>query len=310
MIALVVTNWSSAVLASIALRRLMGRLSAPPRYDVREIFAFSGLSWFGNLASNGLTWADTILLGIYGSPADVGVYQVATRLTLLATALINPVTTAFSPKIADLWRRQRYELLKKTYTLVTSWVFRVSLPSFVILLVFPREILEIFGPRFEAGVPVTIIMTLTWLFNAMSGPCGYMLTMSGRPKSQMINNAIALALNVGLNLFLIPRYGVTGAATAWGISIVFVTVARVGEVWAFSKIQPLSRDLVKGLVAGLAAAIAAFGIRQVSGGLVSLIIGIVAVGIVYTAGIALLGIDKDDRLVLDSLRQRLRPGKA
>lgn len=309
MVALVVTNCGSALLASVALKRLMGRPTAPPRYDVKEIFAFSGLSWFSNLASNGLLWADTILLGIYGSPADVGIYQVATRLTLLGTALINPVTTSFSPRIADLWRRERYEMLRRTYTLITGWVFRLALPSFVILLVFPRQLLLIFGPRFEAGVPATVIMTLAWLFNSVSGPCGYMLTMSGRPMTQMTNNIAALVLNVGLNLWLIPRYGVIGAATAWGSTIVLLTSARVVQVWAFSKILPLSRDIYKGLAAGVAAAVAGVAIRESIDGVGSLVIGITAVGVVYIAGVALLGIDEDDRLVLGSLRRRLQPSR-
>ncbi|MBA3349299.1 MAG: oligosaccharide flippase family protein, partial [Actinobacteria bacterium] len=91
MVALVVTNLTSAVLASVALRRLVGKLTVPPRYNVREIFAFSTFSWFTKLAGNGLIWADTILLSIYAGAADVGVYTVATRLTLLATVFVDPV---------------------------------------------------------------------------------------------------------------------------------------------------------------------------------------------------------------------------
>jgi O-antigen/teichoic acid export membrane protein len=311
MSALLVTNFTSAGLASIALRRLMGRPTVPSRYEAREIFTFSAFSWFSNLAGNGLLWADTILLSFYGSATDVGIYQVATRLTLLATVFINPVTASFSPRIADLWRRERYAVLADTYKLVTSWVFRLSLPSFVVLLVFPRELLSIFGRDFGAGVTVTVIMTLAWLLNSLSGPCGYMLTMSGRSKNQMVNNIAALVANVGLNVWLIPRYGIVGAAIAWGGSVVLVTLARVVQVWAFSKMLPLSFDLLKGVWAGLAAATAGFAIRGVvGGGLLSLAAGVVTIGAVYIAGLWILGLDADDRLVLQTLRRRLRPGNA
>jgi O-antigen/teichoic acid export membrane protein len=307
MSALLFTNFTSAGLAFMALRRLMGRPTVPARYEAREIFAFSAYSWFSNLAGNGLQWADTILLGIYGSAADVGIYQVATRLTLLATVFINPVTTSFSPRIADLWRRERYDVLASTYKLTTSWVFRLSLPSFVVLLVFPHELLVIFGRDFGSGVTVTIIMTLAWLLNSLSGPSGYMLTMSGRSKNQMANNIAALVTNVGLNVWLIPRYGIVGAAIAWGASVVLVTLARVVQVWAFSKMLPLSSDLLKGAWAGLAAASAGFAIRAViGGGLLSLAAGVVTIGAVYVAGIWILGLDDDDRLVLQTLRRRLR----
>lgn len=284
----------------------MGPRTVPSRYEAREIFTFSAFSWFSNIAANGLLWSDTILLGIFGSAADVGIYQVATRLTLLATVFVNPVTTSFSPRIADLWRRERYSLLAKTYRLVTSWVFRLSLPSFIVLLVFPSELLAIFGRGFGAGATVTMIMTLAWLLNSLSGPCGYMLTMSGRSKNQMANNIAALVVNIGLNIWLIPRLGIIGAAIAWGSSLVLVTVGRVVQVWAFAKMLPLSRDLLKGVWAGLAAGTVGLAIREViGGGLLSLGAGIVGVGAVYIAGIWLLGLDNDDRLVLDTLRRRL-----
>jgi O-antigen/teichoic acid export membrane protein len=306
MIALLVTNITSALLASVALKRLMGRLAAPPRYDVREIFTFSALSWFANLASNGLLWADTIILSIYDSASDVGVYQVATRLTLLATVFVSPVTTSFSPRIADLWRRERHDLLAKTYRLITSWVFRLALPPFVMLFVFPRELLALFGPGFEKGITVTVIMTVAWLLNSLSGPSGYMLTMSGRPMTQMTNNLAGLAMNVALNVWLIPRYGIVGAATAWAVSLMVITWARVVQVWAFSKMLPFSRDLLKGVWAGVAAAIAGVAIREAIGGLASLVVGLAAVGAAYVTVIVILGVDEDDRLVLDSLRRRFR----
>ena len=311
MIALVVTNFVSAALASIALRRLLGKLNAPPRYNVKEIFAFSAFSWFTKLAGNGLIWADTILLSIFASPADVAVYTVATRLTLLATVFVAPVTTSFSPRIADLWRREQYQILGKTYKLITSWVFKLSLPSFIVLLLFPNELLSIFGRTFGTGAAVTVIMTAAWLLNCLSGPSGYMLTMSGRAKAQMVTSVGGLVLNVGLNLWLIPSRGIVGAALAWGASLVVITIVRVAQVWAFSHMLPLSPDLLKGVLAGLAAAAAGLLVRAaVSGGLRTLILGVVAIGAVYLAGLWILGIDDDDRLILQTLRRRLPWGSS
>jgi O-antigen/teichoic acid export membrane protein len=311
MIALVVTNTSSAVLASIALKRLLGRIEARPRYHVRELLTFSAPSWLSNIASNGLLWADTILLGIYGTAVEVGVYQVATRLTLLATIFVTPVTNSFAPRIADLYRRGQHELLKRTFGLITSWVVRLSLPGFVVLLVFPRELLAIFGHAFEAGVVVTQIMTIAWLFNAAGGPCGYMLTMSGRPIVQMANYVAALVLNVGLNVVLIPRLGVSGAAIAWASTIVLLTIARMIQVWVLLKVVPFSLGLVKGLAAGVIAGGVALAIRELmGGGFASLVVGGAATGVAYVVATSLLGLDGDDRLVFDAVRARVRGRRA
>ncbi|HYY44585.1 MAG TPA: flippase, partial [Actinomycetota bacterium] len=187
MVALVVTNYSSSALAGRALRKLMGRIEEPARYNARELFGFSVVTWFTTLANSGLIWADTILLGLYRSPAAVGVYQISSRLVLLATIFVQPVTTSYAPRVADLYRRQQLRALSDTYSLLTSWIFRLALPMFILLIVFPRELLSIFGPSFRVGATVTMLLAVGQMINSATGPCGYMLMMSGRAALQMIN---------------------------------------------------------------------------------------------------------------------------
>jgi O-antigen/teichoic acid export membrane protein len=197
-------------------------------------------------------------------------------------------------------------MLGKTYVLITSWVFRLALPSFIVLLVFPRELLSVFGRGFTAGATLTVILTLGQLVNSTTGPGGYMLIMSGRPAIQMANNVGALVFNIVLNLWLMPRYGGLGAAIAWATTIAAFNILRVFEVWRFARMVPLSRDLLKGLAAGVAAGLVGLAVRGLMDGLPSLAVGVVMIGAAYVAGLAALGIDADDRLVLDTLRRRLR----
>src|SRR5258708_14088222 len=70
MVALAVSNYVGAAAAAVALRRLMGRIADDPRYLPRELFGFSAVSWMASLASTGLIWADTIILGVYRSSAE------------------------------------------------------------------------------------------------------------------------------------------------------------------------------------------------------------------------------------------------
>jgi O-antigen/teichoic acid export membrane protein len=154
-------------------------------------------------------------------------------------------------------------------------------------------------------------MTVAWLLNAASGPCGYVLTMSGRPAVQMVNYIAALILNVVLNVVLIQRFGMTGAAMAWATTILVLTVARVVQVWTFARMLPFSRDLLKGFCAAIVAGAGGLATSElIAGELRSLFVGVAVVGITYLVCIRLLGLEEDDRLVLDALRQRFRIRKA
>src|SRR6478672_11130771 len=272
--ALTVANVTASILAALALRRLMRRYRERPRYEARELLSFSVVSWASQLTATGLLWADTILLGAMRTPADVGVYQVATRLTILMTTVIAPIGLAFAPRVADLYRRGELDALHHAYAVVTSWIFRLALPAAVVLIVFARPLLGLFGPGFQSGATVTVVLTLGQLVNAVTGPCGLMLVMSGRPGVQLLANAVTLALNVGLNLYLIPRHGVNRAASAWAVSMVFSNVVRVAAVAVTMHMLPLHEGLWKGALAAGIACAAGLAARHVLSGPRELLLGV------------------------------------
>jgi O-antigen/teichoic acid export membrane protein len=305
MVALVVTNFAAAALAARALWRLMGHSGISARYDWRGLFAFSSASWAATVASTGLLWADTMLLGILGTASDVGLYQVATRLTLFAMIFMHAINASFSPRIADLYRSGRRDDLSYLYKVVTSLIVRLSVPAFMLLLVFPSELLAIFGSVYEVGAPVTMLLAIGTLADVLSGPCGHMLMMSGRPYLAMANNIGALALNIGLNVWLIPRYGIIGAGVAWAASLIFINLARVFQVYATMRMVPFDPRALKGVVAAAAALPGALLVQSSLGGFGALIWGAAAIVVVYAGTIFLLGVEKEDRLVWASLRRQI-----
>jgi O-antigen/teichoic acid export membrane protein/Mrp family chromosome partitioning ATPase len=309
MIALLASNLAAAVLAAMALRRVMGPPTAKATYRPRELLAFSTVSWLAGLASNGLLWADVLLLGMLGNSGQVGVYNVAARLVQLAAFVMVPINAAFAPRIADLYHRGRMDSLRHTYGLAASWIIRLSLPAFVVLLVFPRDLLAFFGRGFAVGAAVTVILAVGKFVDAATGPCGMMLNMSGRPRLNLVNNAVGLVLNVVLNLLLIPRYGIVGSAVAWAVSLCLINVARVLQVWLELHMLPFKAATAKALVAGVLAFIAAVAVRVTTDPPAQLLVGGVAVVVVYLGAILLQGFTAEDRLVLGALLRR-RPAPA
>ncbi len=311
MLALVITEATSALLAAIALRRLVGRPQVRPSYDVRRLFGFSMVTWVASLATTGLVWADTIMLGALRTAKEVGQYNVATRLVMLAVFVAPPITASFGPHIADLHHRGRTEALRRVYGVATSWIVRLSLPAFVLLLAFPRELLELFGKGFAVGAMVTVILAGGKLIDAATGPCGLMLNMSGRPQISMLNNVCVLIINVALNLALIPRYGIVGSAVAWAVSLALVNLARVLQVWISMHMLPFDIGVLKGLTAGSAALAAALLVRNLSPlqGPLVLVAGVPAVVGCYAALVIAQGITDEDRLILKPLLRKFGLGK-
>jgi O-antigen/teichoic acid export membrane protein len=261
-----------------------------------------------SLASAGLIWADTILLGAFKTSTDVGVYQVATRMVMLAAFVMTPVNAAFAPQIADLYQRHRLKSLHNTYVAATSWILRLSLPAFALCVVMPNEMLSMFGRHFEVGATVVVVLALGKLVDSATGPCGLMLNMSGRPGLSLFDNVFVLVTNVALNLWLIPRHGIIGSAYAWAISLAVVNVLRVVQVKKVLGMFPFGIGEAKALVAGVVAGVVGLAVHHWRNDISveTLVLGGLALGLTYLAVVALLGVTQDDRLVWDALRGRRR----
>jgi O-antigen/teichoic acid export membrane protein len=303
--AIVASGWSAAVLALLALRRRLAALDGRGRtYRPRQLFSFSTVSWVSSLSSTGLIWLDTLLLGFYANP-DIGVYNVATRLVTVAVFVLAPLNAAFGPYLAHLHHQGRMDEVRRSYASVTGWVVRLSLPAFAVLLAFPDELLRLFGGAFVAGAAVTVILACGQLVNAATGPCGTVLNMSGRVALNMWDNLAALVLNVLLNLWLIPAYGIVGAAVAWAVSLAVVNTARVLQVRSLIGALPLSRGMLRGLLAGVGALLAGLGVRAVlPSGYGALVAGTVVIAAVYVGAVLALGLSREDRMVLRTMIRR------
>jgi len=306
MIALLGSHLAGAFASAVALRRLMGRTVAPARYRPRQLLSFSIVSWMASLASSGLTWADTILLGIYLSSGDVGVYNVATRVVVLASFVMLPINSSFAPRIAALYQQGRTETLRRTYAVATSWIVRLSLPGFIVIWLFPRDLLSIFGPGFVTGASVTVVLAAGKLIDASTGPCALMLNMSGRPALNVIDNVAVLALNIVLNIWLIPMYGILGSAAAWAIALALVNFARVIQVRRTMGMLPFGGGLSKGLAAGGGAFLAGLVVRLYAPEPLALAVGGAVVILIFFGLNWVFGPTAEDRMIFQMFRRMPR----
>ncbi len=302
-----VTGWAAAGVAGWflwrRLRRTRRRLEpGAPRYELRAMFSFSAVSWVSALAATGLIWAGTLLLGVLGTQEDVGTFAVASRLVGLAVFVMAPVNAAFTPHMAHLHHVGDLPGAARAYGSATRWILLLSAPAFVLLAVLPDDLLELFGPGYAAAAAVTVVLAAGQLVSAAAGPCGTVLTMSGRVRLTMADNLLVLVLDVVLTLVLVPRYGVLGAAVAWSLSLVVVNLLKLWQVRRVVGLAPAGAGWLAVAVAAAPAVGAALLVRVLTDGpLAAVLVGGPVVLLVFGAAVAALGPSPDDRALLASL---------
>jgi O-antigen/teichoic acid export membrane protein len=306
--ALVIASWTSALLSLEALRRRMRSVPrVPPLYEVREIFSFSMVSWLSALAATGLIWVDTLLLGALRGQHEVGAYNVATRLVMLAVFVMAPINASFTPHLAHLIHTGQLHEAARAYGSAARWILMLSMPSFILLVAFGKQLLGYFGPGFQTAAGVTAILSFGQLVSAAAGPCGTVLNMSGRVWLNMVDNVGVLVLNVLLNLMLIPSHGVIGAAVAWSTSLVVANVVKVLQAQLMVGIHATGAGLAKIGAATIPAVGAAWVVsRWVQDWVDAVLIAAPSVAVVFCAALIALRLDPEDKQLARSLLRRKR----
>ncbi len=164
------------------------------------------LAWFIGRAP-GVT---LVTVGVYGAVVDVagGLRKV--------NQSFNPI---FAPVVAGMTVTGEHTLAAATYARIAQWMLWVLLPAVGVMALAGSVILMIYGKVFQQGGAWLGIVAAACATNAFVG-LGETVIMVQRPGLNLINSSIACAVAVAANLWLIPRYGVTGAAL--GILVPYV----------------------------------------------------------------------------------------
>jgi O-antigen/teichoic acid export membrane protein len=200
------------------------------------------------------TWTDTLMLGRYESAADLGIYSVSVSLARLLTFVLGAAGFVFMPIVGEMYsKRQSYEM-KRSYQVLTKWVFSATLPAFFVLFFFPETTIRfLFGEGFVESSNPLRILALGYMFHVFLGTNGMLLMVLGYSKRLMQISVFGALLNIALNYVMIKRlgYGIMGAAAATSVSYIAVIVVNSVVLYWHSKVQPFTPRYLKPL-AGLA----------------------------------------------------------
>ncbi|MFT4857783.1 MAG: O-antigen/teichoic acid export membrane protein [Cryomorphaceae bacterium] len=176
---------------------------------------------------------DTLMIGIFETTAIVGIFSVAFKLSVITNFAIGALKTIAMPKISELFWEEKMTELNQVIQKSTQMIFAFAGPVSLVLLIFPEFILGLIKEEFIAGATTLRIFALTQLINAASGMVAVFLNMTGNQVFFTKLVAVSTTLNIVLNWFLIPRYGMEGAAWASMFSIVLWNI--IGAIFIYRK---------------------------------------------------------------------------
>jgi O-antigen/teichoic acid export membrane protein len=161
-----------------------------------------------------LTYFDLVLVGLWMGTADAGLYGAAYRVLWLPTMLVTAYLTALRPSVA---RRAMagdvspFSLLGGFAPGVVAVGVAVAAAGF---LLAPSLVDLLYGSSYHAAVAPLRLLLVSFALLVISRHYRLVLVASGRQATDLRIMAAAAALNVALNVWLIPRFGLLGAASS------------------------------------------------------------------------------------------------
>jgi O-antigen/teichoic acid export membrane protein len=231
---------------------------APRRLRVlaAEFWRFAAPRGAAAIFQISITWLDVLLVAALRSAREAGIYAAASRFITSGTLVLQAIRLAIAPQLSGMLALQRRKDAEAVHQVATSWVIAGSWPLYLSLAAFAPLVLTMFGPEFVAGQAALTVLAIAMLLNMATGNVQSVLLMGGKSSWSLLNLGASLTVNLVLNLLLVPRYGISGAAIAWAASIFVDNLASVAEVRFLLGVRTFSRKYLPLLLA----AVGCFGV--------------------------------------------------
>ena len=205
----------------ISLRPVGGYRFRPHLKAVAVFFAMA-------CASTVYTNLDTVMLGFMTSDETVGYYNAAVRIKSILVSIVTSLGAVLLPRASYYVERGEMDRFRQITRKALNFVFLAAVPMMIYFMVFARQgIFLLSGENYAGAVrPMQWIMP-TLLFIGLSNVLGIQILVPLNRERVVLWSIIAgAAVDVVLNVALIPQYGASGAAAATSVAELVVLAVQ------------------------------------------------------------------------------------
>lgn len=251
-----------------------------PTALTRRVFAVAlPIAIFSTLGAARDVAAKTMLAGLESTFVDVGVLALALKLADIVPIPQTMLTQSLSPLASNLYQTGDLDGLRRAFQFST--LAGVALGGAIVVLValWGPYVLHLYGPVYAAAYPPLLVLLGARLAAVGFGPTTSALQMVQRTRVLVPTAGVGLALAIGLNLALIPPYGVVGVAIAGAITVVTIQAVHAFALWRITRVHAFGLPLRVFALAFLIVAGADLGLVVVLGPLWGAVTGTLVSGI-------------------------------
>lgn len=276
-------------------------------YEPRELLAFSIPLMFTGVLNLVVDWTDILMLGYFGVNADVGIYNIALQVAMVMQIGYTAFSAITGPILSELVGKEELGELESVLKISNKWVLVLTVPMVAFVFPFASDVVRLFGTEFREGAPVIILIGSAMLFKTTFSLSSSVIQSLGHSNVLLANHVVAGILNFVLNIVLIPKYGITGAAVATSLAIGLDGILPAVELYIWKQISPLRADFIEPILAAATSTVAIYtGLEWATEihYLIILPIGTVYLIIYFILLMVFGGLKEEDVYILQAFKER------
>jgi len=292
----------SALLGKVAL-------SKDSKFKIRhELFSYSWPILFFSMITSLFYWVDSILLGYFKDISRVGFYNAAIPIAMLLLIIPEVFMQLFFPLITKEYSKNNFKLISELSKQVSKWIFALNLPIFFLMVLFPGVFINLlFGAEYLAAENALRFLAIGAFISSISVVSNNLLSMLGKSRIILYDTLASLIITIILNILIIPRYGLNGAAFATMLGFMLLNSLFLFQAICYSKIIPLRKKMVNILFSALGSFFVLFLLKNLAPSSI-LYLGLIAAIFLslYILLLLLTGcLDREDMLIISAIKKKI-----
>lgn len=276
----------------------------------KKILRFSLPLSFGSLLTLCISWLDTFMIGYFLDTANVGLYNAAVPTTQLLNIFPFAMVAMFFPRLTELFSKKKIVEMASVYKVLTKWIFLLNLIIASLLLLFPKEILRIlFGEVYVGAAFSLVVLAVAYFVSYYTFTSTYLLMVLEKTKYLLYNSVLVLLCNLVLNYYLIPKFGLIGAALATAISFSLMFILVLFEVSHAAGFLPFTKKYIPII---LCVVISFFGVHWLYALIgITTLLAIIVFSLLFIFSfiillIAMRAFEREDIFILEMIERKLK----
>jgi O-antigen/teichoic acid export membrane protein len=210
-----------------------------------NLIRYGMLLWFAGVASLGLKYFDSIMIAKFMPLGFVGIYTIAAFIPTVIEAPLNAIDKIAASRISYAWADNKHDEIYSIYHKSSLYMLLAGGFLFLNININIGSLFTFLPGDYSQGQWVVLIISIGTLFNMATGLNASILFNSDKYRYGAVY-LICLAFMVfALQMLLIPRMGLEGAAIATSTSALIYNTLLTLTVWKFFRLQPFDKKNLK-----------------------------------------------------------------